>query len=359
MKRVLLVPSLRLGGWKSMDRYANALAQHLPQVLGSEWEVSTLEAPAYPRWSRFAARWILYPSQVKWDRFDVVHVLDQSYAHLLHRRGSCGRVIVTVHDLLGLESPAGPQTLRQRAVRRVNQWVGDGLLQADDCLCDSRATRRLLIAHYPLLAARTRVQPLGVDPHYFLDNPPAARRAGRRLAGLAPDARVILHVGSCVPRKNVESLLEAVGWLACDRRVRLLQVGGEFTRDQRARISQLSIGDRIEQHPDVPEAQMPLFYAAGDVLAVPSRLEGFGLPVLEAFAAGVPVVASNESSLADFPPELLCRVTASDPAILALALQGVLEDPAASVLRVCAARVWALRQSWRHVARAVAAAYEC
>src|SRR5574337_1927005 len=97
--RVLLVPSLALEGWKAMDRYGRALAHELPAALPPGWTVTTLRDPGYPRWTRFMARWIAYPRTIEWSSWDLVHVLDHSYAHALRRRRGLARTVLTVHDL--------------------------------------------------------------------------------------------------------------------------------------------------------------------------------------------------------------------------------------------------------------------
>ncbi len=342
-----------------MDRYAAAMALHLPGALGRGWQVAMHVDPAYPPWSRFAARWLIHPYTVDWSRWDLVHVLDQSYAHLLHRRSPQTRTVVTVHDLLALHRRTTIPTLRDRVVRRVNEWVCDGLQTADACVCDSHSTRRSLIAHYPRLAQRSLVQPLGVDERFFVDDQPAARARGRRLAGVARHDRLVLHIGSCVPRKNIEDLLAAIARLASiDPRTRLLQVGGRFTPAQRAQIASLGISDRVRQRDFVPEHELPLMYAAADVVAMPSLYEGFGLPVLEAFAVGVPVVATRHASLAEFPADLLYPVSEDGGWPLAAMLLQVLTSPDEAQARALRARLWARTHTWPDVARATAAVYQ-
>jgi glycosyltransferase involved in cell wall biosynthesis len=358
LKHLLLVPSLRLEGWKAMDRYAAALARELPAALGSGWQVTQAPDPAYPRWSRFAARWVAYPRAIRWEGWDVVHVLDHSYAHILHRRRGTARAVVTVHDLQAFDYPGRHRSLRGRTLRRINRWVLDGITQADACLCDSRATLRSVASHFPDMAARSRHQPLGVDRHFFVDDLTVARTAGRKDLGLSARDRVVLHVGSCVPRKGIDDLLAAlVALVSRDRRLVLVQVGGHFTTEQRRLIERLGVASRVLQRSFVPERLLPAAYAAADVVAMPSLFEGFALPVLEAFAVGVPVVSRRHGALAEFPADLLFTVLEDGIDALAAQIENALRRRDEAEHKAALARHWAEQFTWAEVARGTAQAY--
>jgi alpha-1,3-rhamnosyl/mannosyltransferase len=266
--------------------------------------------------------------------------------------------VLTVHDLFACEPLAGKPGLRGAALRRINGWVLAGLRMADACLCDSRATLAAVMRHFPDVAPRARYEMLGVDPHFFVTDLPAARRRGRQFLGLPEDAAVILHVGSCAPRKNLAALLTAAAAVAASfPSLCLVQVGGRFGTDHRTLIERLGLAPRVFQHAGVAEGVLPDVYAASDVVATPSLFEGFGFPVLEAFAAGVPVVATRTTSLADFPGALLQSAGQGSAEEIEQGLLAVLQDRAAALARSAAAREWARGQTWERVARAAACAY--
>jgi glycosyltransferase involved in cell wall biosynthesis len=208
------------------------------------------------------------------------------------------------------------------------------------------------------MAARSRHQPLGVDRHFFLDDPTAARAAGRKNLGLSDRDRVLLHVGSCVPRKGIEDLLVAFAALASrDRRIVLVQVGGQFTTAQRRLIEHLGVAPRVLQRSFVPERRLPAAYAAADVLVVPSLFEGFALPVLEAFAVGVPVVSRRHSALAEFPAHMLFTVQETGADALAAQIDTALGEHGEAKQKAILACAWAEQFTWAEAARGTAQAY--
>lgn len=356
--RVLLVPNLRLEGWRAMDRYAEALAHFLPAALPHAASVTTLPDPGYPAWARYAARWLAYPRTINWNDWDVVHVLDHSYAHVLHRRAGRARTVITVHDLFACDPLARQPGLRGAVLHRVNAWVLAGLRNADVCLCDSRATLAALGQHFPDAAGRARHEPLGVDARFFIPDLSAARRQGREYLGLTDDAAVILHVGSCAPRKNVPALLRAMAELTASRpALCLVQVGGRFSAADRTLIDVLGLAARVRQRAHMPESTLPNVYAAADVLAMPSLFEGFGLPVLEAFAVGVPVVATRLAALADFPEGLLHAAGCGSVDEIRRAIEAALDDRREAAAKATAAREWARAYTWERVAAATARVY--
>ncbi|HOX06753.1 MAG TPA: glycosyltransferase [Planctomycetota bacterium] len=138
-----------------------------------------------------------------------------------------------------------------------------------------------------------RVIPNGIDAEAFPDSGAEVRSGARRKLGLPEDARVIGFLGRLTDEKDPLTLLEAFAPLAAeDAGLRLLLVGdGPLRGAVRERAEALGLPFRVTMtgyRRDVPEC-----LAAMDVFAMPSRLEGQGLALLEAMAAGVPAVASR------------------------------------------------------------------
>ncbi|MGQ0603952.1 MAG: glycosyltransferase family 4 protein, partial [Anaerolineales bacterium] len=144
-------------------------------------------------------------------------------------------------------------------------------------------------------------------------------------------ARFILYVGTIEPRKNLNTLLEAYAVL---RRslpdVGLVIAGGKgwLYDDFFARLRALSLEPHVTLTGYVPEADLPALINCAEVFAYPSVFEGFGLPPLEAMACGVPVIASNASSLPDVVGEAGLLLAPKDVRAWVEALSGVLVNPA-------------------------------
>jgi len=356
-RAVLLVPDLALERWPSMDRYAAALARRIPGVTVPD-EALTLSG------GRYLARYVRYPRALRRHRPRVVHIADHSYAHCLRSfRGVPS--LVTLHDLQPVRELAarrrGPRAaLRALVLSRVVDW----LARADRWCAISAFTAGEARALLGLPEDRLSVVHCGVDEAFFAPAD-AARVAAARASWLArtggagsASTRVVLHVGSCAPRKN---LAAAVAALAELRRggldARFVQVGGRFS-DARwrgaaatgARAAVLQAGHLAE--PDLLDA-----YHAADALVIPSTYEGFGLPALEAQAAGLPVVASRAGGLPEAVGDAGLLVDPAEPGALGEALARVLTDAPLRATLVAGGRRRARRFSWDATAAAVARLY--
>ena len=108
----------------------------------------------------------------------------------------------------------------------------------------------------------------------------------------------LLHVGSCIPRKRIDVLLDVAA--AVRERVpglRLVKVGGEWTADHQGQIARLGLAGAIIHVGGLARAELAEVYRRAAVVLVPSEAEGFGLPVIEALACGAAVVASDIPAL--------------------------------------------------------------
>jgi len=238
-----------------------------------------------------------------------------------------GAVVVrTVHHVDDFTTPALIECQRR------------AIFDADRVLVVSEHWRTLLAAGYGVEATIVRN---GVDPGRFGAGEPGDRERFRAQAGAGPDTFLILTVGGIEPRKGSVTLLEAVAELArtngAGPRPVLAVVGGHTFFDYRAyrdsalaRLPELGLveGRDVLLLGTVSEADLGAWYRAADAFAFPSVKEGFGLVVLEALAAGLPVVASDIPVFAEYLEDgrSALLVPPGDPAALAGALGRLAAD---------------------------------
>ena len=264
------------------------------------------------------------------------------------------------------DAAAGPPPVVVRTVHHVDDFTSPSLidcqrqaiLEPDRILVVSERWREILADEYGTSA---EVVHNGVDVDRFRSADPGLAAALRRRAGAARRP-LILAVGGIEPRKGSDTLMAAVAELRRSGRHSgrgpvLAVVGGHSFQDyreyqERVLASLPGLGLRLDDDVvllgTVPDAELPGWYAAADVLAFPSTKEGWGLAVLEAMSAGLPVVASDLPVFREYlrPGRDALMVPVNDAAALAAALGAVLDDAAlAGRLRaagdqVCARFTW-------------------
>jgi alpha-1,3-rhamnosyl/mannosyltransferase len=182
-----------------------------------------------------------------------------------------GRSVVTIHDL-SFEDTGTPMGRVDRTVFRT--VVPRAARRADHILTVSERTKRDVIARYGLPAAKVTVTPNGVDPAFA----PGGEHSG-----------YVLFVGAIHSRKNPLAALEAAQAVG----LRLVVAGPEKDGELAAELRR----GGAELRGYVSKEQLAELYRGAAALVLPSRFEGFGLPVLEAMASGTPVVAAAEPAL--------------------------------------------------------------
>lgn len=202
--------------------------------------------------------------------------------------------------------------------------------RASRFLCVSETTARELASRYPETRGRVTVARNGVDPEFTpLSDGAGAERTRRHFAG---GRRYILYLGTLEPRKNVETLVAACERLWARRRARpdLVLAGGAGWKSStlHRRIAHSPFRDKIHVAGYAPRSVAVDLYRAADVFVYPSLAEGFGLPVAEAMACGIPVVASDIEALREVGGAAVTFVPPRDAAAFALEIERALEDDA-------------------------------
>lgn len=276
--------------------------------------------------------------------FDVILSPGNIKSFLFVPAGRAKRVM-TIHDL----TPRLLPHTHKWKIRQEFRWLlSTAVRRTDGLLCDSRATLQDLLHLVPDAAARpVEVAHLGADRSFFSAGarpPPSPEIAGP----------YFLCVGSIEPRKNLVTVLHAFArYRAAGGEARLVAVGpgGWRNKDFYDLLDALKLRDHIHFTGYVPEDQMPSLYAHALALLYPSSYEGFGLPIVEAMAAGCPVVTSRVSSLPEVGGDAAVFIDPTDVDALAKAMDAIIQDETLRARLSEAGRARALGFTWPQTAR--------
>ena len=252
-------------------------------------------------------------------------------------------LVVTVHDLAALRHPG---LLPERQVRQQHALIGV-LRTAAAVLTVSRATAQDVV-DLGIDAQRVVVAPLGLSP---LPQPTELP------AGLRPAGDYILTVGETVPRKGYEVLIEALARLGGDLKLVMVGPPGAAEEAIRRRASELGVTARLRRLGAVPDGALASLYAGALALCFPSVAEGFGLPVLEAMAAGTPVLVSDIPVMRELTAGAALYVGHGTGRGWAEAIEGLISAPTSRERLGAAGRLRAAEFTWEKTASATLAAY--
>lgn len=353
-RKILWLPSPPSEGCASMDRYWRELTRQLGNSPLAAFDIRSPfgEPPAHskkaPRLARIWNKYFRLPWKIRRQGdADVVHILDHSCAHFLTRLPASVRKIVTVHDLAPLEDP---DRLTPAQVRRFRATVSN-LKGADLLLCDSQYTARAT-GEFLKRDRDIQVLPLGVNAAQF------AMRRTLNPGHSLPACPRILSVGSNLRRKNLGILPDVMRDVkSVIGTVALIRVGERLDADTLASL-QRSLGpENVVELGGCSDDDLVALYQNVDLLLFPSTIEGFGLPLLEAMAAGCPVVSSDASSLPEVGGEDALYFRPSRAAEGAAQIIRLLKDPQLRTSLIDRGKQRAALFSWARHAELLAAVY--
>ncbi|MDQ4041373.1 MAG: glycosyltransferase family 4 protein [Actinomycetota bacterium] len=252
-----------------------------------------------------------------------------------------------VHDLVAFDRASGAPR-RSQVVERLT--LGQAVRRSAVLLAVSHATAESLVDRFPAASSKVRVMPLGVSPALDPDTPSRADVADG----------FVLAVGTLEPRKNFPRLVEAYQALPADLQQRhpLVVVGRHGWGTSQTVRALESLGERCHVLGAVPDDVLADLYRRCAVFCYPSLAEGFGLPVLEAMAAGAPVLTSDRSSLPEVGGDAVEYVDPTDTQDIARKLAALLLDDDVRADLGRRAVVRAADFSWDRTAEVALAAIE-
>jgi glycosyltransferase involved in cell wall biosynthesis len=284
---------------------------------------------------------------------------------LLHSLGNYGplrplaRSVVTVHDLIPfVYHPSGPGRRARLRASTLDFLTEQSLRRADRIAVDSDFTGRQLVARYPFVAPRIRVIYNGL-PQRETPSESETRSVLDRHGVRKP---YLLAVGLYFPHKNIERLVQAFARLKYGAGIphQLVLVGepGANRANLHAAVAQAAVKDCVVFAGFVSDAEVAALYAEADLFAMPSLMEGFGFPVLEAMASKVPVVCADAGSLPEVAGDAAVLFDPTDVQDMARAIREVLESSALRERLIACGLKRAQRFSFRRMAEETLELYE-
>ncbi|MCP4435879.1 MAG: glycosyltransferase family 4 protein [Actinomycetia bacterium] len=257
-------------------------------------------------------------------------------------------MVATVHDVLPLTMP---EMFTRRGAKLMARGLGRIRDEAAIVMVPSELGAREFEAQ-GFDPSRLAVVPLGVDAEVAPQR--SAVEAARRAHGLESD--YVLFVGTSEPRKGLDVLIDAFERL--DRPGLVLAVAGPsgWGEDMGPRLD--ALGERCRRLGFLESGELNALRCGSAVCCLPSRAEGFGLPVLEAMAAGAPVVTTEGTPMAEFAHGVAWLVPVGDSEALAQSLADVLDDPEVADAMRAEGVQRAGEYSWRRTAAAVVDVYD-
>lgn len=347
------------------------------EVYARELIRSLRELPAPPQLTAFVGReaegWadgvdevvapIRASRRLDWVRGEQQHLprlAARSGVDLVHSLASTGPAwgrfarVTTVHDLIYAVHPeahfgfrsVGMRVLVPLAVRRSKRVIAVSHSTADD-----------LIRHLHVDPSRIDVVPNGggVPPRPEIALPEEEIRRRHTIPDGVP---IVLCTAAKRPHKNLMRLLAALARMGDRPVVVFTGYPTEHDDELLARASRLGVLDHIRFTGWVPDDELEGLYAAATCLVFPSLYEGFGLPVLEAMARGLPVACSDRSSLPEVAGNAALTFDPEDEEAMARAIERLLRDPAERVRLSEAGIERARRFSWHSAAMGTLRCYE-
>ena len=354
----------RLIGALGIGRYISGLLPELAQLLGrrltvlasrpdaaivraligGEPELLTVNAQPY----RLAEQSLL-PLSLRRADLDLIH-----FPHYNLPLIKPVHFVVTVHDLFPFQFPeihSGPlprvvnQMLMRNAVRR-----------AERIITPSAATALAVKQNFPASADRVLSIPEAADDRFQATRNPEGEAAWQMRLRIRPP--YVFYLGQWKAYKNLPMLLDAFKMVRQTHPNAQLVIAGDDPRHPEVRQAAAALPEGSVVLPGrLPESAVPDLYRGAAVVVLPSKAEGFGLPVIEGMACGVPVICSDLPVLHEIADGVAVFCDPADPAAFARAIAAILDAPSTTRARQLGIER-AKSFTWERSARQTVAAYE-
>jgi alpha-1,3-rhamnosyl/mannosyltransferase len=313
-------------------------------LIGGSTHLTTVNAQPY----RLAEQSLLPLTLLRAD-LDLVH-----FPHYNLPLIKPGHFVVTVHDLFPFQFPEIHSGLLPRQVNQM--LMRNAVRRAERIITPSQATALAVKQSFPRSADRVVSIPEAADDRFTSRRNPEAEAAWQMRLGIRPP--YVFYLGQWKAYKNLPVLLEAFARVRSTHPNSQLVIAGDDPRHPEVRQRAAALPEGSVVLPGrLPESAVPDLYRGAAVVLLPSRAEGFGLPVIEAMACGVPVICSDLPVLREIADGVASFCDPNDPAAFAAAIGSVLDTPNSGVHRQLGIeRAHAF--TWERAARQTVEAYE-
>lgn len=255
-------------------------------------------------------------SQIRKHKPDLVHFPNFNYAF-----GCQVPFTVTIHDLIYLKSPGACSNVLAKYY--AGFMIKSVCNKARLVITDSQFSKKDILETVGISPDKIRVIYPGVDQKYR-----PVENARQRLASYSLPEKYILYVGNQEKRKNLPALIAAFASSLTSRDHSLVIVGHrDFRRHEiQNALAAYQVDNKVHFTGYIQEKDLPAVYSAAALFVFPSSYEGFGLPVLEAMACGVPVICSSTTSLPEVAGDAAITIDPGNEKEFAKAIDKVIGD---------------------------------
>lgn len=357
MPRILVDLVFLTGKKGGMESYVERLYSSMPDAPGVEFaalisrEAEALDLSWFP--GELIHTGVAGESRAAWALTELVGVARwarRARADLIHAPANVGParapvpVVLTLHDMLPFVHPEWVPGGRGPVVRWMVRRVARN---ASRILTVSEASREDIVGRLGVPGSAVEVIPLAGGAH------PSAGR------GEDTDPRVVLTIGNRLPHKNGETLIRALASIPPERRPRLVVTGQTGPGDPLVAVArEAGVAGDVDFVGWVGAPELDALFERASLVAVPSRFEGFGLPVLEAMSRGRAVVCSDIPVLRETAGGAAGYVPPDDAGAWAEELARLLDDEEARAASIAAGVERAAEYSWTLTAERTLAAFQ-
>jgi len=238
------------------------------------------------------------PQRLLWEQTRLPWLIARSDCDVFHSPAlslpviGSRKKVATAHDLIILKHP---EMMTGLARKYFAEFIPRTLQKADHIIANSEATKKDLMRYLHIPAGKITVIHLGVGKEFLKESDRDLVNTLRRANHITGD--YLLSVASFEPRKNhtgiIRGFAKALPDLPAETKLALVGRENKYQREMRALVEELQLTDRVAFCGYLGTKELAAMYQAAVMLVFPSLEEGFGLPIIEAFAKGVPVLTSR------------------------------------------------------------------